>query len=476
MIASPLILGEPELEFAGGQRHEDIRFGLMNFGPIVDSSRSRQIRVGIVGTGESVAKLRTWLDVCAAGIPAKKSHHTNLFPSFPGFRQDSCFGLECVFPSSLTCQISDQIFKTAMLGTSNSIVADAVAAFESELAALDAKDKPDVVLCAIPSTLLEPTTGSQAAQTTDPILNFRGLLKAKAMRFRFPIQIALPATYDGKGRRAIVGARPGTYEDQGVQDDATRAWNFFVALLYKAGICPWRLARDSHDLQTCFVGISFYHAIETTRVVTSMAQVFNERGEGMIVRGDPVELSKDDPQPHLTRQDAEKLLTHALTKYRDEHKHVPARVVVHKTSTFNDNETAGCREAAKTMGIGLVDLVSIAKSSVRLFRDGFYPPLRGTYLALDDRNHLLYTRGSSPFYQTYTGMYVPRPLLLRTAFREQSPEQLSAEIIALTKLNWNSSQIDGSLPITIRAARRVGDILKYVPEHEIPRAHYSYYM
>ncbi len=42
-------------------------------------------------------------------------------------------------------------------------------------------------------------------------------------------------------------------------------------------------------------------------------------------------------------------------------------------------------------------------------------------------------------------------------------------------MNWNNTQFDNRNPITIRAARGVGDILKYVEEgHDQSR--YSYYM
>jgi hypothetical protein len=34
--------------------------------------------------------------------------------------------------------------------------------------------------------------------------------------------------------------------------------------------------------------------------------------------------------------------------------------------------------------------------------------------------------------------------------------------LALTKMNWNSTQFDGSLPITLRASRAVSRILKHV--------------
>lgn len=89
---------------------------------------------------------------------------------------------------------------------------------------------------------------------------------------------------------------------------------------------------------------------------------------------------------------------------------------------------------------------------------------------------LLYTRGSCEFYETYTGLYVPRALYLKLATHETAAEKLAGEILALTKLNWNSTQIDGSFPITTRAARRVGDVLKYIPEDEDPKAQYSFYM
>jgi len=41
-----------------------------------------------------------------------------------------------------------------------------------------------------------------------------------------------------------------------LQDEATRAWNFSVALYYKGGGFPWRLADAQHG--TCYIGISFH--------------------------------------------------------------------------------------------------------------------------------------------------------------------------------------------------------------------------
>jgi len=63
-------------------------------------------------------------------------------------------------------------------------------------------------------------------------------------------------------------------------------------------------------------------------------------------------------------------------------------------------------------GIDLSDLVWVQESSpIAVFRDGNYPVLRGTFIDLRGKG-LLYTRGSVPYYGTFPGLRVPRPLLL----------------------------------------------------------------
>jgi hypothetical protein len=97
-------------------------------------------------------------------------------------------------------------------------------------------------------------------------------------------------------------------------------------------------------------------------------------------------------------------------------------------------------------------------------------------LSLDRRHHLLYTRGSVPYYATYPGLYVPRPLKIQIAQGDESPRRLAEEILALTKLNWNNTQFDGGMPITMRVARDVGKVLKYVGAEGAVQPRYSFYM
>lgn len=110
----------------------------------------------------------------------------------------------------------------------------------------------------------------------------------------------LPGTYDPTLARRLK-IREGTRR---MQDDATRAWNFHAALYYKAQGRPWRLPRVPTGLQACYVGVSFYESLDRSIVMTSMAQVFDERGDGVVVRGAQVHLGKGDRVPHLTVDDA----------------------------------------------------------------------------------------------------------------------------------------------------------------------------
>jgi hypothetical protein len=148
---------------------------------------------------------------------------------------------------------------------------------------------------------------------------------------------------------------------------------------------------------------------------------------------------------------------------------------VQKTSRFRDEEADGILEALDTVGSELRDLVWVQESySVKVLRDGNYPVMRGTFVELDGKG-LLYTNGSIPYYGTYPGMYDPRPLLLCPhKSSDSSIAQIAKEVLSLTKINWNSTQMNQKLPIPIRAARTVGEILKYVNDDKVSSDYRKY--
>ncbi len=482
-------LQEPELEFGTG-RHIDIRFGLMHHSPldILSPLAPKEIKLGIIGTTETVEGVRNWLEHCQNGIEAKKSNQPNLFPRFPGYGPDTNLRASVVTNSQVEKTIPQREFDDICKSKSAfQAVSDAVELFFSELDEL--KDKNvDVLMCALPMNLLnymmdkEETAGGEEStdgedddkdERPQKKIDFHHLLKARAMKLGKPIQIILPPTYDETKRRK---QRRRKDEVKQLQDEATRAWNIYTALYYKAGGIPWRLVRDPSQLTACYVGVSFYKTLDESRLLTSTAQIFNERGDGIILPGGNARVSKDDKQIHLQQQGAHELLDKALKAYKSEHHNLPARLVLYKTSGYNSEELEGFKEALSSYRVDSVDFISMRDSFTRLFRNGRYPTLRGTLLTEDEVSNVLYTRGGVDFFSTYPGMYVPRPLGFRCEETEQTPRFLAQEILALTKMNWNNTQFDNDEPITVKAARNVGNILKYVGENDLIQSRYSFYM
>lgn len=481
------LLPEPELQF-GTNNHIDIRHGLMQYGPL-DFEHSlvpERIKVGIVGTQESLEGIESWFERCRTGIPAKNSKQPNLFTNFPGF------GSECILKPALTTSAQLQraipireIERLCKICEEKKLICEAVNLYISEFEYLIENSTPDVLLCAIPMELLNAMNEASTAieEVEDdaggparmvPVrYDFHHLFKSRAMSLNKVSQLILPPTYDSLKTRVTKTKQ----KSRSLQDEATRAWNFYVALYYKVGGTPWRIIRAPDHFATCFIGISFYHSLDKKTVQTSMAQVFNQRGDGVVVRGAAAVVSKEDRQPRLSEKDAHDLVLKAIHTFRMEHRHLPARVVIHKTSNYNAAELAGFRHALEELRIEMMDFLSLEHSSTRLFRHEIYPPLRGLLTSFDSRSHLLYTRGSINYFQTYPGQYVPRPLMFHCDQVESTPRFLGNELLELTKMNWNNTQFDGGDPITTRAAKQVGSILKYFDPNETNiKARYSFYM
>ena len=261
------------------------------------------------------------------------------------------------------------------------------------------------------------------------------------------------------------------------QDDATKAWNFCTALYYKANqTVPWKLTTNINRPSICFVGIGFYRSRDKKVLNTSLAQIFDELGNGVILRGTPVNIDKNDRQPHLTEQQAYELLERALGEYEFALSNSPGRLVMHKSSNYTDAEIDGFRQAATQARVKTIDFVTILDTDMRLFRGGIYPPYRGTHIELDESTNLLYTRGAVEYYMTYPGSYIPQPIEIRIVESDESPGVICQEILGLTKMNWNNTQFDGKYPITIQCARYVGQVMKYLGEHDQPQIRYSFYM
>jgi len=282
------------------------------------------------------------------------------------------------------------------------------------------------------------------------------------MRYQKPTQILLETTTGMTDSR------------RKLDHPSVVAWNLFNGLYFKVDGLPW----GPTDLApaSCFIGISFFRPLGSASTLrTSVVQAFDENGDGLVLRGHRFDWDERDGRtPHLSEEMAAELISMVLERYRQERSQLPQRVVIHKTSRFEPEERAGFEESLR--GIGRYDLVSLTPTShSRLLRAGKYPPLRGTAFTVGDVS-FFYTSGYLSSIGRYPHGHVPSPLQVADHIGDTSRRQLLREVMVLTKMNWNSANMAGLMPITLRFSRLVGDVLREVPEHQTPQPKYKYYM
>lgn len=499
-----LFIQEPKLVFGGNQTSVDSKTGIDRHGPYL--TVNSPIRIGVIGTGSGIDAFKEYLEKgrsrISPGRNARGRFYDSLaFPDFPGISATTSFRTEFVTDTNLQRPIPEELFRKAVepanVSTKLRQVVELVA---KELAALaDSEPGPNVVAVVMPPSVeKECATVGAAVRGTKLILtpakkierrfererektgqeffpfdfresleegqkgfwNIHHALKAHAMRFALPTQIVWQDRLRGFGV---------------TQDPASMAWNFFTALYYKAGNIPWLLQHVAPN--TCYVGVSFYQEspLQGADTQTSLAQVFSGSGEGMVLKGQKAVIDKKrDRKPHLDEQSAEQLLTQAIGLYTQHHKGKPSRIVLHKSSRYWPEELAGFKKALGE--IYRYDFLALERLDTRFMRLGKEPPLRGTVVTLAPRHHVIFCVGYIPYLQTYPGFRIPNPLEIVEHHGESPTELICQEIMALTKLNWNSCSFASSDPITTLFARTVGRILTELPPDVIPQTKYKFYM
>ena len=479
------IFDEPLLEFGDQHAHLDPRLGLTQAGPL-QAPLGDTVRIGVVGDAKTVEFTKDFFAKVALGFAGKEEGLPNLHPAFPGLENQNPFRCQFRIDDKVASALSKaQVDKIIKEPSHAKAVEMAVEAIMTELQAMDdSGDRPDVAIVALPVALIERVWNARtdAKSTTEredsggsDAPDFRGMLKAQAMALTFPIQIIWE---DVINDQAKIPRKIKESSDRKIQDKAGRSWNLMTTLYFKGtGRIPWRRLPKENEYRSCYIGVSFYRDVSGQQLWTSAAQMFDERGRGFILKGKRAQTESRGKHPYMTGDDAYALVTNALKAYRDHHKHFPARVIILKTSRFREEEAEGILRALDEVDTQLRDLVWVQESyDAKILRDGDYPVLRGTFVELDGKG-LLYTNGSIPYYGTYPGMYVPSPLLLCPhKSSDSTPADIAEEVFSLTKINWNSTQMNQRLPIPIRAARKVGEVLKYIPEGQSVSPDYRRYI
>jgi hypothetical protein len=497
-------LPEPSLQFGGYFEHQDAKTGLSEFGPFgknISGLHPSEIRLGFIGTRETVSWAQEWIARCSSYIESENIKKVSigstedeqrlfdldafydtpqtlsrlekiLTPDFIGFNSDSPFN--CDFQTNerwVRYILPNELAPILSLQNKTDVIWQLVNLFDENIASIaDTDPTPDIIILALPPEIEEQAYSVRVSGNF--FLNFRRAIKARSMRWNIPLQLINESTATGEGRN--------------VQDVATRAWNFCTAQYYKANGVPWRIT--TLDEATCFVGISFFITQDFSDVLTmrsSVAQAFDYLGQGLILRGDYFnwDVQHQGRTPHLTKDGAKKLIRDTLNEYVRLKGHPPRRVVIHKTSEFwgkdhsEFNELDGFQEEiGNIFNRCETDFVSLAQSGTRLFREGKYPPLRGTYFSINNSQHYLYTMGYIPFLETYPQSYVPEPWQIMQHVGGSSPESIFKEVLALTKMNVNNCAFADGWPITLSFSKMVGEIMKHIPENGVVQPKYRFYM
>lgn len=482
--------------------------GLSLYGPYAVASNT--IRMGIIGDKKTVTQTSQLIDQFGSPVEGPTAHPL-WTPSFPGMSDSGPLGSNFeVSDKWFQLITSDDMRKLEKLPHVSQRISFSVDLFFNALQNLSEREAtPHVVVCAPPRRMMDlciapgrerygrrkgrmstaerrlvnlrgklhhtqaylsnfiPELKVAEQELLERIAtdNFHHFLKARVMPLGIPTQMIRPYTLD-----SLFGD-----EKRQLQDLATIAWNFCVAVLYKAGCRPWRPATMAAG--TCFVGISFYREKEVFggKMGTSLAQVFTPEGEGLVLRGERVDWARGI-SPHLSKEAARRLLEKAINLYERQTRTQPSRLVVHKTSKFWEDELKGFRTALN--GIPKHDFITITTRArrIRFYRAGYYPVLRGTMITLPDDTWLLYTKAYIPALRVYPGPRVPRPLEILQHLGDSPREVVNNEILGLTKLNWNSADFTSLQPITLQFARSVGRILREVPPGVTPQTKYLFYM
>jgi hypothetical protein len=150
------VIEEPSLEFAGGARHVDPRFGVAEYGPadLVTPGAPRSIKIGLLGAQAKVDEIQRWLERCEEPINAKSDDRPGLWRAFPGFSTTVGYRSALVLDPRLQRAIKQS--EMAMLESLDprERVDAAVEMYLAELGTLVQQGRPDVVICHIPDALL----------------------------------------------------------------------------------------------------------------------------------------------------------------------------------------------------------------------------------------------------------------------------------------------------------------------------------
>lgn len=493
-------LGEPKLLFGGNFTHFDPKIALAKAGPVdARPSEIKRIPLGLVGPESEIEAALKWFSKLDKPL-IDSANNALRFPNFPG--TSKAFACRFEIDSKFIRILPEKEFRMALAqtggeqfesllniyaGAIESLFGDAgpstiAVCFQEDLAELRVQnprlsyserralqqrqtEADDSQLDLFESfSTKEKTAAAELFPQAEELLfrNFHRALKARCMAAKnaVPLQIVRRHTY---------------VPSEAAQTDSARAWHLCTALYYKASNIPWQPA----DLApgTCFVGISFHHLKRRAGDIlyASLAQAFSTDTEPFALKGETIpDRQVRDKQPYLLPEQAETIVKKVVAQFRTRTGTNPSRVVIHKSSTYQQEEIdgflAGCGSAVPSC-----EMIWMRPTGFRLIRKGNNEVERGMFANVEDEKLYLFTTGYVDWWKEYPGPHVPAPLEIGSAHETDMIER-AKEILSLTKMNWNSADGMGRHPITLSFARQVGAIMTEIDDGGEIHPLYRFYM
>lgn len=260
------------------------------------------------------------------------------------------------------------------------------------------------------------------------------------------------------------------------------AWTVSTTVYYKLGKLPWKLTsiRDG----VCYLGLVFKKLNDkTNNSVCSAAQMFLKDGDGAVFRGN-IGLWESKPNEfHLDEKEAENLLEMALSDYFNKWNKYPEELFIHGRVEFDEIEWKGFENAIqkKNANTNLVGVVIKDKAPMKLFREAQNQPnrygvLRGIGIIINEKEGYLNTRGFVPRLNTSLSIEIPNTLFIRVARGNKDIETVMADVLALTKLNYNACIYADGKPVTLSFSDNIGSILTATDQWKVETRQFKYYI
>jgi hypothetical protein len=504
-----LHFNEPLLEFNFKQTTPHPKDGLFLYGPHERSKKTKEVRVGVIGTILGIKYFRAWAARLKKGIPVPPPGKTEKqdrlhLANFPGLEE--AFGISLNDAEFVTCVLEVKAIDAATrIVNLHEAVNKVVKLYADKTRKHRENDERsvDLWILVVPEIIFErckPNSrrtglpmelGSfekrKKARSDLPLLkdvlteedlfddapDFHRQVKAEYLTLS-PTQILRETTLAPEEFKNRAG-----YPLRRTQDAATVAWNLATGLYYKTQPKPpWKLSGIRKGV--CYIGL-VYKTLpgDVSDHACCAAQMFLSEGDGVVFRGANGPWKKGDYDYHLSAEAAKDLIKKVLTTYEEIHGCAPQELFIHGQTFYNDEEWTAF-EAATPATTNVVGVrIKTTSGETKLFRDGDYPVLRGTAMLLDEKNAYLWTNGYVPQLDTYIGPETPNPLFI-TALRSKAamPElsTILSDIMGLTKINYNSCNYNDGLPVTVRFASMVGEVLTMGSAKGADRQPFKFYV